>query len=412
MSAVLEETRQQRRARRKRQRQLRQLLLIACAVVLVLLVYWLVEQNTYRLTMELQGEDTIVTEYGHPFNDPGATAQISGGLLFRRQEEVPVSVTANVNVNSLSVQTVTYTAEYRVGLRVYRKSCSRTVEVADREAPVILLTNSEKGAIYPGAPYVEEGFLAADNFDGDVTTQVQRQRQGDTVVYTVTDSHGNTAQAVRELTYLEELPEDAKVIYLTFDDGPGKYTEELLQILEKYDVRVTFFVCNGEYNHLLTDIAAKGHAIGVHAYNHRFESVYASESAYFKDFNKMQDLIQQYTGSKTKLLRFPGGSSNTASRYNPGIMSLLVKRVKQKGYYYFDWSVDSNDAGGAESSQEIYENVINGVKGKSSSVVLQHDTAGKSVRAVEMILQWGLENGYIFLPLTEDSPTCHHGVNN
>jgi hypothetical protein len=74
--------------------------------------------------------------------------------------------------------------------------------------------------------------------------------------------------------------------------------------------------------------------------------------------------------------------------------------------------VDSNDAGGAKTADEVYRNVINGCKSRTASVVLQHDIHGYSVDAVERIIQWGLANGYTFEALTPNSPTAHHPINN
>ena len=82
------------------------------------------------------------------------------------------------------------------------------------------------------------------------------------------------------------------------------------------------------------------------------------------------------------------------------------------GFQYFDWNVDSRDAGGASSSDEVFYNVINGISKHQTSIVLQHDTTAFSVNAVERIIVWGLANGYTFLPLTPGSPGCHHGVRN
>ena len=113
------------------------------------------------------------------------------------------------------------------------------------------------------------------------------------------------------------------------------------------------------------------------------------------------------------LLRFPGGSSNTISKdYSKGIMTRLAAAVTERGFTYFDWNVDSNDAGGAKTADEVFNNVIKGVKNKQNSVVLQHDMKSYSVDAVEKIIVWGLKNGYTFLPLDANSPTCHHGINN
>ncbi|MBQ9108767.1 MAG: peptidoglycan-N-acetylglucosamine deacetylase, partial [Oscillospiraceae bacterium] len=117
-------------------------------------------------------------------------------------------------------------------------------------------------------------------------------------------------------------------------------------------------------------------------------------------------------GIKTTLLRFPGGSSNGVSRFNPGIMTRLTKLVEEKGFQYFDWHVDSQDAGGAKTADEVFQNVVNGVKNRKTSVVLQHDIRGYSVDAVERIIQWGLKNGYTFKALDENSPKAHHNVKN
>ena len=209
-----------------------------------------------------------------------------------------------------------------------------------------------------------------------------------------------------------EVVPSGKIIYLTFDDGPSKHTEKLLRILKEYNVKATFFVTKTGYSHLIDDIVDQGHAIAAHAYNHDYNEIYASEEAYFGDLQKILNLIKSESGADTKLIRFPGGSSNTASRFNEGIMSYLTNEVVNRGYRYFDWNVDSNDAGGAKTAEKVYENVINGVQGRRVSIVLQHDTKSYSVDAVEKIIIWGLENGYTFLPLKGDSPTAAHDVRN
>ena len=204
-----------------------------------------------------------------------------------------------------------------------------------------------------------------------------------------------------------------KIIYLTFDDGPGKYTPQLLEILEKYNVKATFFVVGSAKLEYLDDIAQAGHAIGIHTDTHRLNEIYASTDAFWKDFYAIEDKIFQHTGIHTKLHRFPGGSSNSASKkYCKGIMSKLVKEVEENGYHYFDWNVDSNDAGGATTAGEVYHNVITAVEKKTVSVVLMHDVKAFTVEAVESILRWGLENGYVFKPLDETSPGAHHTVRN
>ena len=126
----------------------------------------------------------------------------------------------------------------------------------------------------------------------------------------------------------------------------------------------------------------------------------------------MQQVIQDATGVETWLLRFPGGSSNTISRKNHGLMTYLTQAVEDCGFSYFDWNVDSGDAGNAKTSDAVFQNVVDGVQENSYSVVLQHDIHSCSVDAVERIILWGQRNGYQFLPLQIDSPVVHHVVLN
>ena len=201
------------------------------------------------------------------------------------------------------------------------------------------------------------------------------------------------------------------MIYLTFDDGPSIYTNKLLDVLKKYDVKATFFLVNtGNYS-AMKRIVGEGHSVGVHSISHKYKEIYASEDAFMNDLYGMQKIIRDHTGVTTYLMRFPGGSSNKVSSFNPGIMSKLVKRVEAEGFQYFDWNVGSNDTSNL-TPEQICQNVINGIRRTSKAVVLQHDIYDRSVSAVEGIIQWGLENGYTFAALEYNSPTAHHGVNN
>ena len=206
-----------------------------------------------------------------------------------------------------------------------------------------------------------------------------------------------------------------KVVYLTFDDGPGPYTEKLLDILDRYNVKVTFFVTNGkpDYQNLIAKEAQRGHTVAIHSASHDYAKIYQSVDTYFADFDEMNSIITAQTGKAADLVRFPGGSSNTISKkYCYGIMSQLVCAVEERGFRYCDWNVSSGDAGGTTSTSQVVANVIEGIKSNNVSVVLQHDIKNFSVDAVEQIIQWGLSEGYTFLPMTSTTPMSHHGVNN
>lgn len=217
----------------------------------------------------------------------------------------------------------------------------------------------------------------------------------------------------------EDNAKAAKVIYLTFDDGPGPYTKKLLKTLDKYGVKATFFVTNQfpKYQDLIGEEAEEGHAIANHMYSHTYSRIYADPHAFWTYYNKMNKVIEKQTGYKTYLLRFPGGSSNTVSRYfESGIMTALTKECKKRGITYVDWNVDCNDAGGANTSDAVYYNLINGVqqmtREKKPSVLLCHDIHPQTVNAMPRFIKWAKSHGYTFELLSPDGFTVHMPLNN
>ena len=213
----------------------------------------------------------------------------------------------------------------------------------------------------------------------------------------------------------EEQYDGRKVVYLTFDDGPSVHTERLLDILDAYDVKVTFFVTGAfpAYRYNLTREAESGHAVAVHSYTHDYSQVYAYDQAYWDDFNRMNDVVEEYTGKRADFFRFPGGSSNEVSfSYNYGIMSRLTDQALAMGLQYYDWNAGGIDAGGSSDSWEIAMNAINNIESADVPVVLLHDTHGYTVDAVPAIIEYCLSQGYVLRPLTKDATVCHHRVAN
>ena len=303
----------------------------------------------------------------------------------------------------------------------------RQIVRTDLTPPTITLEGDASITINAGSAYEDPGYTASDNIDGDITGQVQIEGSVNvyhagtyTLTYKVTDSSGNVGTAqrtvvVKPIGQSSTVKPNGKVIYLTFDDGPSKHTQRLLDLLEQYDAKATFFVVNTGYNmkKLLNAIVDGGHGIAIHSKTHDYSKIYSSEEAFFDDLYAMQKIIKDYTGVTTTMMRFPGGSSNTISKkYCTGIMTRLTQAVKDQGFQYFDWNVSSGDAGGTKDTAQVVSNVINGIGNKQYAVVLQHDIHGFSVDAVEQILIWGINNGYTFQALTPNSPICHHGVNN
>lgn len=293
--------------------------------------------------------------------------------------------------------------------------------------PTLHLSGAEELYIPLGGPLAEPGYFAIDNTDGNLTasvviSEIDLYTAGTyTLTYTVSDSSGNITSKKRIIHIFQpQSPEQTanppgNIVYLTFDDGPGQYTQNLLDILDKYNVNATFFVTGQykDYHYLIGESYKQGHTIALHTYSHKFSEIYASETAYYGDLSKISAICEAQTGEKPSIVRFPGGTSNTVSKkYCLGIMSSLIQSLTDHGYQYCDWNVDSKDAGEAQTASAVASNVIHDIQQFPSSIVLMHDTKAYSVEAVEEILYWGLTHGYTFLPLTAESPMWHHHAYN
>lgn len=208
-----------------------------------------------------------------------------------------------------------------------------------------------------------------------------------------------------------------KVCYLTFDDGPSDNTLEILKILKKYNAKATFFVINTKNIEYVKQIHSEGHTIGLHSYTHRYDIIYASPTAYYSDLNLISARVQELTGVKSTVIRFPGGGSNGVSKkYCQGIMTVLTKSVLANGYSYFDWNVSSGDAdSNSVPYTTIRDNVLNQAKNKNSICVLMHDTAAKTttVQALPEIIEGLKAQGYTrFEGLKPETYGYYHRVLN
>ena len=208
------------------------------------------------------------------------------------------------------------------------------------------------------------------------------------------------------------VPSGQKVCYLTFDDGPSANTLKILDILNKYGVKATFFVINSADIGYVKNIYEAGHTVGLHTATHNYSQIYASTDAYFDDLQQISDKVESIIGIKPTVMRFPGGSSNKVSaKYCGGIMTRLVSLVQERGYSYFDWNVASGDAdSNTPSYTYIRNNVLNSAKNKNSACVLMHDSSVKTttVQALPEIIEGLTAMGYRFEALTPDTYGYHH----
>lgn len=186
------------------------------------------------------------------------------------------------------------------------------------------------------------------------------------------------------------LQEDGRKIYLTFDDGPSTYTNDILDILKQYDVKATFFVVGKTDEESLAAyqrIVKEGHTLGMHSYSHKYEEIYQSVEAYAQDLSNLQEFLYKTTGVWSRYTRFPGGSSNEVSQVR---MKELIQYLDNQGIQYFDWNISSGDAAnGQVSVQVLVDNVLNNVEKYGTVIVLMHDAADKAttVEALPIIIE-------------------------
>ncbi|MDE7271977.1 MAG: polysaccharide deacetylase [Lachnospiraceae bacterium] len=199
-------------------------------------------------------------------------------------------------------------------------------------------------------------------------------------------------------------------VYLTFDDGPSANTDKILDILEQYGVKATFFVVGKDgYAEQYRRIVEEGHTLAMHSYSHKYSEIYASLDAYKADLMKLHDFLYELTGEDCSVVRFPGGSSNTISHVN---MWELIHYLNQENMVYFDWNVSSGDAAsGGRSADQITSNVLDNIDKFDNAVVLFHDAVGKdtTVEALPVIIEKILESdNTVMLPIKQDTVRVQH----
>lgn len=245
---------------------------------------------------------------------------------------------------------------------------------------------------------------------GDATTG-DAAKKADSKKAEKSDSKKADAKNAEKASAGDPQKLNGKTVYLTFDDGPSKYTDELLDVLDKYDVKATFFVVVNSYKYgkQLKRIVNDGHTLGLHSYSHVYSKLYADYDSYVKDVSNVHDMVQKITGVDTRYYRFPGGSSNDVSSVS---MSKCIKYLNDNGYTYFDWNAESKDAEDLTlTAEELRDNVLNYVNSnEGNSIVLMHDLDKhyNTVEALPLIIEALKEEGYTLSAIDDTTPTFHH----
>lgn len=207
-----------------------------------------------------------------------------------------------------------------------------------------------------------------------------------------------------------EQPDTGRYVYLTFDDGPSTQTKRIIEILDEYNVTATFFVVGAEDEksiELYKSIVESGNSIGLHSYTHDYEKVYANVESFADDVQRISDLVYNATGVRSKLYRFPGGSSNAIA----DDINVFINYLNENGYTYYDWNSSSRDAASAMPAKEdIINTVMAETEGKDNVVVLMHDSIRKesTVEALPELIEKLKAKGFTIRGIDENSVPVQH----
>lgn len=390
-------------------------LLFCLFAIFFIVIFLFIIYNNLRADIRINGSEKVV-EVNTDYQDEGATATYKGKNISREK----IKVSGKVDSGKIGI----YELEYSVKNNGIISKIKRKVEVKDTKPPIITLNDSETCYISLNSQYIESGYEVSDNFDKDLKDKVRVVGEVDVgklgeykLKYEVEDCSNNRAVAERTVIVTDShLPlRQNSTIYLTFDDGNSGKTFKILDILKKEKIKATFFVVGTNLNsEIMKKIVDEGHAIGLHSDTHRYEHIYSSPEIFFRDLENLSKKVKNITGVDSKIIRFPGGSSNSISkRYALGIMSHLINKVNARGYHYFDWNVDSRDTGNINEDQ-IYQNVISGLGVEDTYIVLFHDIEKNqpTINALAKIIKYGKNYGYKFDKITMSTKEIHHNVIN
>ena len=202
-----------------------------------------------------------------------------------------------------------------------------------------------------------------------------------------------------------------KKVYLTFDDGPSKETGKILNILQKRQVKATFFSIGREdtfSKKMYQRIVNEGHTLGMHSYSHQYKEIYQSMKSFQADYERISNCLTAATGIKPLYYRFPGGSTEVAGKLQ---MAELDAYFNAQGASYFDWNVSAaNNTTDDVSVNKMVESVMNGVALYDTSIVLLYDSVDRKMTAksLDKILEQLINDGYEILPIDENTIPIHH----
>ncbi|BCZ46696.1 polysaccharide deacetylase [Clostridium gelidum] len=211
----------------------------------------------------------------------------------------------------------------------------------------------------------------------------------------------------KKATSVEKSVSCGKKVYLTFDDGPScKITNEILDILDKNEVKATFFLIGNKIEgneDVVKRMYDKGNSIGLHSYTHNFDKIYCNEDAFIQEMIDCRNEINKTIGISPNIIRFPGGSSSRFSEKG-------IKVIHDNHFKLYDWNLDTTDGFNPRLSPDtLYRKAIKGSEKMYAITLLMHctDMNENTSKALPKIIEYYKSQGYEFATITEDTPELY-----
>lgn len=195
-----------------------------------------------------------------------------------------------------------------------------------------------------------------------------------------------------------------KLVYLTFDDGPSKWTGDFLKVLKEHRIQATFFMQGSNlkktsYQADVKQAIEDGHYVGAHSMTHDYNKLYKNRQ-YVSEMLETLELIYQITGERPYLVRSPYGSI-------PGLNDqMILNEVIEVGIKVWDWTIDSQDWRYQDDPTKIMD-AIKSSTTKDVEIVLMHEKE-QTLKLLPQIIAFFKEQGYEFGVYSEQ----HHFPNN
>lgn len=196
-----------------------------------------------------------------------------------------------------------------------------------------------------------------------------------------------------------------KIAYITIDDGPSKYTDEIIHILNKYNAKATFFMLDRnmkKFPDKVINVIQSGNVVGMHSVSHDIKELYKDTTSAKEEFDINCETFFKITGKHSKLVRLPYGSKP----YTP---KESYEALVEAGYKMWDWNIDTQDW--KATSMEIVENVKMYSKNQKNIVILMHEKQ-QTLEALELVLEYLSSEGYQMLPITEEQEPQNYWLGN